>query len=273
MMIHSMFTCYSKYLWVVPLYSTKAEETTEAINGIFCDLKILPETIVSDSGPEFRNKVFSEMIKKLNVKLIFSQSSFKASHVERAQYTLERLIYSHITANETLKYIDVIQHLVNRYNRTKHSFTGFTPMEVENDEEKQDQVFIKFAQRYQKVKRRSPKYKVDDWVRILLFKSPFHRGYNIQRTYERFKVHKILPHKIPMYVLRDEKNRIIEGFFNEFELTKVNLSRYRVIVKDRVKKKGKNWYKISYKGYSSDYDEWKEEKDNDIVDIANEQDM
>ena len=76
-----------------------------------------------------------------------------------------------------------------------------------------------------------------------------------------------------MYVLRDEKNRIIEGFFNEFELTKVNLSRYRVIVKDRVKKKGKNWYKISYKGYSSDYDEWKEEKDNDIVDIANEQDM
>lgn len=211
------------------------------------------------------------MMKKLNIKLIFSQSSFKASHVERAQYTLERLIYSHITANETLQYIDAIQHLVNRYNRTKHSFTGFTPLEVEDDEKKQDQVFIKFVQRYQKVKSQTPKYKINDWVRILLYKSPFHRGYNIQRSYERFRIHKILPHKIPLYVLMDEKNRIIEGFFNEYELTKVNLARYRVVVKDRAKRKGKKWLKIHYKGYDESYDEWREEKDNDIVDIADEQ--
>ena len=165
----------------MPLHSTKAEESVEAINAIFCDLDVLPEAVVSDSGVEFKNKLFIDRMKKLNINLIFSQSTFKASHVERAQYTLERLIYSHITANETLKYIDVLQHLVNRYNKTRHSFTGFTPWEVENDELIQDRVFIKFAQRYHKVKRRKPKYNVGDCVRILLFKSPFHRGYNIQR--------------------------------------------------------------------------------------------
>ena len=264
---------FSKYLWVVPLYSTRAVETTEAINGIFCDIEILPEAIVSDSGPEFKNELFINMMKKLNIKLIFSQSSFKAAHVERAQYTLERLIYSHITAFETLKYIDVLQHLVNRYNHTKHSFTGFSPLEVENNEEIQDKVFIKFAQRYEKVKKKEPKYKIGDWVRILLHKSPFHRGYNIQRSYERFKVHKILPHKIPLYVLTDDKNRVIVGLFNEFELTKVNLSRYRVVINERMTKKGKNWVKLHYKGYSDKEDEWREVKDDDIVDIINEQSM
>ena len=213
------------------------------------------------------------MMKKLNVKLIFSQSTFKASHVERAQYTLERLIYSHITAFETLKYIDVLQHLVNRYNHTKHSFTGFTPFKIENDEEVHDRVFIKFAQRYDKIKPKAPKYKVGDCVRILLFKSPFHRGYNIQRSYERYKVHKVLSHKLPLYVLTDEKDRIMMGLFNQFELTKVNLSRYRVVIKDKVKKRGKTWLKVHYKGYPDDFDEMREEKDNDFVNIPDEQAM
>ena len=101
--------------------------------------------------------------------------------IERVQYTLERLIYSHITAFETLNYLDVLQLLVKRYNETSHSFTGFSPTEVEKDEQVQDKVALKFAKRYQKLKRTEPKYRVGDWVRILLFKSPFHRGYNIQR--------------------------------------------------------------------------------------------
>lgn len=213
------------------------------------------------------------MMKNLNIKLIFSQSSFKASHVERAQYTLERLIYSHITAYETLKYIDVLQHLVKRYNHTKHSFTGFTPFIVENDEKVQDQVLIKFAQRYDKVKPKAPKYKVGDTVRMLLYKSPFHRGYNIQRSYERYKIHKILPHKLPLYVLSDEQDRVMIGLFNEYELTKVKLSRYRVVVNDSMTRKGKKWIKVHYKGYSSDLDEWREVKGKEFVNIADEQSM
>lgn len=66
---------------MVPLYSTKAEETTQAIKAIFSDLEYLPETVVCDSGPEFKNNLFISMMKRLRVKLIFSQSQFKASHV------------------------------------------------------------------------------------------------------------------------------------------------------------------------------------------------
>ena len=136
-------------------------------------------------GPEFKNRMMMQFLKSLNIKLIFSQSSFKASNVERAQYTLERLIFSHITAHETLNYTEILQDLITRYNKTKHSFTGFSPLEVENSEENQDIVLSKFGEKYRKLKKKDPKFLLNDAVRILLFKSPFHRGYNIQRSYER----------------------------------------------------------------------------------------
>ena len=136
-------------------------------------------------GPEFKNRMMMQFLKSLNIKLIFSQSSFKASNVERAQYTLEPLIFSHITAHETLNYTEILQDLITRYNKTKHSFTGFSPLQVENSEENQDIVLSKFGEKYRKLKKKDPKFLLNDAVRILLFKSPFHRGYNIQRSYER----------------------------------------------------------------------------------------
>ena len=112
----------------------------------------------------------------MKIKLIFTKSSFKASVVERAQLTLERLIFKHITEKESLEYVNVLQYLVRRYNLSKHSFTQYTPQEVEESLEKQDEVLIKFGRKYLKIKKQAAKYRVNDVVRIQLFKGPFHRG-------------------------------------------------------------------------------------------------
>ena len=133
-------------------------------------------TLLHFRGPEFKNVEFEKFLSKLRIKLIFTNSSFKCSHIERAQYTLERLIFSHITAKESLEYINFLQHLVNRYNSTKHSFTKYTPLEAEKSADIQDEILMKFGQKYQKLKGQKPKFKVGDTVRILLFKGPFHRG-------------------------------------------------------------------------------------------------
>ena len=159
--------------------STTAEETVKTLKSIFEDIEVLPECIVCDLGSEFRNHLMFQMLKSLNIKIIFTQSSFKASGIERAQYTLERLIFSHITAHATLSYIEILQDLITRYNKSKHSFTGFTPLEVESSEEKQDIVLMKFGEKYRKLRKRHAKYSIGDEVRILLFKSPFHRLVNI----------------------------------------------------------------------------------------------
>lgn len=94
----------------------------------------------------------------------------------RTQLTLERLIFSHITARESLEYVNFLQQLVHRYNVTRHSFTKYTPQEVEENLEIQDEVLLKFGRKYQKLKKQSPKFKIGDEVRIQLFKGPFHRG-------------------------------------------------------------------------------------------------
>ncbi len=60
-------------------------------------------------------------------------------------------------------------------HKTRHSFTGFTPLEVESCEKKQDIVLLKFGEKYRKLKKKNPIFSVEDEVRILLFKSPFHR--------------------------------------------------------------------------------------------------
>ena len=96
------------------------------------------------------------------------------------------------------------------------------------------------------------------------------RGYNIQRSYERFKIHKIINHKIPLYILRDEKQRIISGLFNEYELVKINLPRYRAIVKDTKFKKNKKWIRLHYKGFGEEFDEWKLDDGDNIVSIEDE---
>ena len=96
--------------------------------------------------------------------------------VERVQQTLQRLIYNFITEEESLRYINVLQHLVDRYNKTAHSFTGYSPYEVESDLSIQSQVLIKFAEKYDKVKKINPQFAIGDTVRILLHKSAFHRS-------------------------------------------------------------------------------------------------
>ena len=45
--------------------------------------------------------------------------------------------------------------------------------------------------------------------------------FNFLFSYERFVVHKLIKYKIPLYILRDEQERVIAGLFNEFEVSSV----------------------------------------------------
>lgn len=92
-------------------------------------------------------------------------------------------------------------------------------------------------------------------------------GYNLQRSYERFTISKIIEHKIPLYILRDEKEREILGVFNEFELVPVKLERYRVNVLETKRVRNKGWVKLKYKGYPDEFSEWVEESAADMIDL------
>ena len=80
--------------------------------------------------------------------------------------------------------------------------------------------------------------------------------------------------------MRDEKDRILSGYFNDYELVKIDLEKYRVNVLKKKKVRGRNWVKLSFKvcstysvysikvflkGYGQEYDDWFLENNSDIT--------
>ena len=212
----------------------------------------LPNTIVCDGGPEMDNKVVARYLKNKGVKQIISRSNHKASTIERFQLTIQRYIYNHITQKETLSYVDILQDFIRNYNNTPHTFTKLSPYDVEKSQNNQNKVLQlnlgKFEKHYNK--RRKAKYKSGDIVRISLSRTAFHRGYNLQRTMERFIIVNVKhTYPYPIYTIKDELNRPINGSFLETELTRVNLERYRAsIIDERSTKKGLK-QKLRFKGF------------------------
>ena len=248
---------FTKRAWCIPTIQCNADSSIESMMVIFNTLQTRPKTILSDGGPEFNNKKFRGYLREIGVNIIFSESNQKASTVERFQRTLERKIYIFITEFEKLRYIDVLSPILSTYNRTKHSFLKYTPLQVETSREIHNDVLIKHALKFYNIKRKSPKFKIGDIVRIATKKTAFHRSYNIQRTYERFKINEIVRNlPIPRYRLVDELNTPIEGFFLDFEMIKVKLDKYRAnIIQKRVRNKRKE-YLLKFKGYSDRFNLW-----------------
>ena len=248
---------FSKRAWCNPTKLCNANASIASMRIILNSMNVVPKTIIYDGGPEYNNKKFAAYLKKIGLKLIFSKSNQKASTVERFQKTLQRKMYMYITERENLRYIHILDKIMWNYNITYHSFLKCSPIDVETERRHQNRVMLLHAKKYFNVRRQKPKLKLGDTVRISIQKKSFHRSYNMQRSYERFrvlKINKVLP--FPRYCLEDELGREIDGDFLEFELVKVDLDLYRFNIIGKQKKKKKTEYLHRFKGYSSEFDMW-----------------
>jgi transposase InsO family protein len=72
-----------------------------------------PETFHSDKGTEITNRKFQALLKKEGIRFFSTPNETKASIVERFNRTLKGKMWKYFTANNTLKYMDILQKLVN----------------------------------------------------------------------------------------------------------------------------------------------------------------
>ena len=79
-----------------------------------------PRTILADRGLEFRNKQFTSLLEMHKTKLIHNYTSYKASHVERAQRTLQRRIYAWVEATGSQEFYTKLPEFVSAYNSSYH---------------------------------------------------------------------------------------------------------------------------------------------------------
>ena len=136
---------------------------------------------------------------------------------------------------------------VNEYNNTYHRTIKMKPVDVKSN------TYINSSK---EINDEYLKYKIGDIVRISKYKNIF--GYVPNWSEEVFLIKKIKSTAPWKYVISDVKVEEITGTFYKKELQKANKKEFRV--EKVIKRKGDKLY-IKWKGYSSSFNSWINEKD------------
>ena len=247
---------FSKYLWVIPLKTKTGPALVMAFKKIL-ESGRKPEKIQTDQGTEFFNKHFKDLMKEEEIHLYNTYNETKASVVERVIRTLKTRMWRYFTAKKTMRYIEVLQDLVDSYNRSKHRSIQKKPINVTQKNERE--VWHTLYGEREKEGPVKYKFEVGDQVRISKMKRIFEKGYLPNFSKEIFTVSQQIPRHPPVYKLKDYDQEELSGTFYNEELQKVikedDVYEVEKILKKRGKGKNREVY-VKWLGYPAKFNSW-----------------
>ena len=173
----------------------------------------------------------------------------KSVIAERFIRTLKTKIYKFMTSISKNVYIDQLNDIVNEYNNTYHRTIKMKPVDAK------DNTYIDFKK---EVNDKSPKFKVDDHVRISKYKNIFAKRYTRNWSEEVFVIKKVKNTAPWTYVINDlNGEKIIETFY-EKELQKTDQQEFRT---EKVIKRKDDQLYVKWKGYGNSFNSWTDKKD------------
>ena len=124
---------------------------------------------------------------------------------------------TYFTAHNTLRWIDVLPHLMMNYNKSFHRSIGMAPLDVNATNE--EQVWNRlYKARFRPRRVKKPTLKVGDKVRLQKKHRPFKKAYLPGWTEEVFSVSAIKKGPLPLYKVVEWDGTPIEGTFYEQDL-------------------------------------------------------
>ena len=156
----------SKYLWIEPVFDKSARTITKAFESIFeRSNNRRPAAIQTDRGGEFIGRHTLNYLDSLKIRhREAANPDIKCSIVERVQRTIKEKMWRYFTHRNTKRYIDVLQDFVQSYNNAHNSSIKMKPVDVTYDNSAQ--VWRNIKSRRKPIKRKVPKYRCADFVRI-----------------------------------------------------------------------------------------------------------
>ena len=257
--------CFSKYAWAIPIMSKHGTEIVESLKHIFSTSARKPKRLQTDKGKEFLNTKVHKFLQENNVQLFTTESDKKASIAERFNRTMKGRTYKYFTANNTYRYVDVLQSLIDGYNNTYHRSIKMKPINVRPEHTIQIRqslygIRVKKVRGTENIKSLKPsakkyKYAIGDLVRITKARLTFNRGYLPNWSEEIFVVYNRQNFDKPLYYLRDFNAEEIKGGFYEQELQLVREpEEYRIEKVLRTKRvNGKLLHLVKWKGWSNQF--------------------
>lgn len=263
--------CFTKYAWVKAMKKKNAVESLSAMKEILHDItnnsedgkSRKPKQIFFDKGTEFTNNLVVKFLGEQQIKIVHPNSELKAAIVERFNRSFQNLIYKFKTENQTHRYIDVLDKLMYVYNSRGHRTLKYmSPANAEKNEN-QKKVFAAHNHRYSKLeeKRKTPKFKVGQKVRIKTLEGKFARGYNQTFSLEQFEIVEVKTNMpIPMYIIKSlNDGDIVRGGFYAEELqpidTSDNVFKIEKVLKKR-RLRGKEQLFVKWQGFDENHNSW-----------------
>ena len=167
---------FSRFACTRPLKFKSSQETAQALESIFSEMKFTPRFFASDQGNEFttKNKYLHDVLVdhyKMNVYTLKGRT--KSSIVERWNRTFKTRLQRYFTEMKTKRWTNVLQDFTKNINYSINRSTRFAPVDVSfsNVDQVRRNLYPHF------VKYKPCKLKIGDVVRIAVDKSLFRKGY------------------------------------------------------------------------------------------------
>ena len=118
---------FSKFVWIVPLKRKTGQDGANAFSRILKERRSSKTWV--DKGREFYNKDVHKL-----VELYSTENEEKSCVIERFNRSIKEKMFKYFIANNTRKFVDVLDLLVDQYNNTIHSSIKMTPDESSRKE-------------------------------------------------------------------------------------------------------------------------------------------
>ena len=156
-----------------------------------------------------------------------TESKVKAAIVERFNRTLKEKIWRLFTKNNNKKYIEILPKLVENFNNSYHRTIKNTPNSINKSNELET-----FKNIYGYNLKTGPehiikfKFKIGDYVRCVISKNLFEKGYTINWSDDIYLIEKQQVTDPPTYKIKTLTDQPISKTFYEDELIKVLLNEF-----------------------------------------------
>lgn len=213
----------SRRIFVETCINKEAETVAAAMEKLLLTMPQIVEVVRSDSGTEFKSRIFRALMKKYNIKQQFATNDSKAALVERAIQKVQGRIHRFLTFTNQNRYVDVLQKIVRALNMTPHHYSGVPALRFDPDKDLY-RVWEANVLRHQpalsaeRARHRPFKFQIGDKVRMSRYYDPLRKGFAGYHTPEYFTIvarHVGVP---KTYELQDVTGSRLVGEVNEKEL-------------------------------------------------------
>ena len=178
----------------------------DSSESILISSKRKPNLIKGDRGEEFYNNIFQDFLNKNNIIHYSRNSSFGSVFAERLNHTIRDHLINIVCEKRDGNFIDVLPTITKQYNNRIHSSTKLTPIQASL---KKNEGFV-YKNLLDKRKKITPKFQINDLVRVADLKKTFSKGDTTNWSYKLYKITEIINDTIPSYKIDNLTERCNE---------------------------------------------------------------